>query len=109
MNIQKSIAKKLAKQYLTEEDLIKLLADIIESQPTRRGKQDDEILFEELKKVEGFQDYLSNTLIADKDRYFAAGSPMEQLMTKGAYNRTFYLRSKLREKKEVKLDSPRHA
>lgn len=107
MNIKKNIALKLAKEYLTEDDLTKLLIDCVES--SRRTKQDDELLFDELKKVEGFQDYLSNTLIADKDRYFGAGTPMEQLLVKGAYNRTFYIRSKLREVKEVqKMESPRH-
>jgi hypothetical protein len=51
--------------------------------------------------------------LSDVKRYFAAGSPMEQLQIKGAYNRTLYLRSKLRDsgedKKVVKLDSPRTA
>lgn len=104
-NAQRKLALKLAK-HLTEEDLVQLLVETVESE--RRNKLEDGLLFDELKKVEGFQEYLSNTLAADKDRYFGAGSPMEQLLVKGAYNRTLYLRSKLREPKEVKLDSPRH-
>lgn len=109
MNIKKTILK-LAKQYLTEEDIVSLFTEKFEH--INRSKQEDELLFEDLRKIEGFSEYLTNTLASDKDRYFSAGSPMEQLMVKGAYNRTLYLRSKLRDRKldkEVKLDSPRHA
>lgn len=107
MNIKRNLAKKLAKQYLTEDDLAQLLVEYVES--SNQSKEEIDLMFEDLKKVEGFQEYLSNTLSADKDRYFGAGSPMEQLMVKGAYNRTLYYRSKLREKKGevVKLESPR--
>lgn len=108
MKFTKELAKKLAKQYLSEDELALLLIESIET--VRRNTGDDELLFEELKKMEGFQEYLTNTMVKDKDRYFMAASPMEQLMIKGALNRTLYLRSKLREKKEVvKLDSPRHS
>lgn len=101
------IIKKLAES-LTEDELCSLLIKSVEAK--RQSKEEVELMFNDLKKVEGFQDYLTNTLVADKDRYFGAGSPMEQLMVKGAYNRTLYLRSKLREKKDdVKLESPRHA
>lgn len=104
--MKRNIALKFA-EYLTEDDLCSLLTKHIES--SKRIKTDDDILFEELKKVEGFQEYLSNTIVADKERYFNAGSPMEQLQVKGAHNRTLYLRSKLREKREVvKMESPRH-
>lgn len=96
----------MARQYLTEDDICQLLVDKVSME--RFSTDEEDIMWDELKKIEGFQSYLTNTMVKDKDRYFGATTPMEQLMTKGAFNRTMYIRSKLREKKEVKLDNPRY-
>jgi len=105
--IKKTI-KYLASKFLTQDDFGVLLIDTVER--INRSKEEDLIVLDDVKKVEGFHEYLNNMLDSDIKRYFAAGSPMEQLQVKGAYNRTLYLRSKLREvNKVVKLESPRHS
>lgn len=107
----KKLIKYLAKRFLTEDDFSVLLVDSVEK--TNMSKEEVELLFKDIKNIQGFHEYLNNTLDADIKRYFGAGSPMEQLQVKGAYNRTLYLRSKLREvekpEKPIKLESPRHA
>lgn len=109
MNIKKTLALKLAKQYLTEDDLATLLIESVED--VTQTKEEEEILFEDLRGIEGLHTYLARVMLNDKNRYFAAGSPMEQVLTKGAYNRTMYLKSKLNKKivKPEKLASPRTA
>lgn len=108
MGHTKKLIKYLAKRFLTEDDFGSLLVDSV--QRINRSKEEDITVFKDIKKVDGFHEYLNNTLDSDIKRYFAAGSPMEQLQVKGAYNRTLYLRSKLRESdKPTNLESPRHS
>lgn len=107
MNILKNIIKYLSTKYLTESEISGLLINKVDY--VKRDKKEDDLLFNDLKSVEGFVEYLTNFLYSDRNRYFNATTPMEQLMIKGAYNRIMYLRSKLVEtKSDVKLTSPRH-
>jgi len=55
-------------------------------------------LFSRLAKVEGFNDYLRDTMNRDIRRNFNASSPIEQFTTKGGYARTVYFKSLLKQK-----------
>ena len=69
-------------------------------------------LFKDLAGIDGFHDYLSQALAKDIKTYFQA-SPGAQLMIKGAFNRTLYLKKKLKEvgitaTKKQNIRSKRH-
>lgn len=58
-----------------------------------------------LKGVDGIEEFIRESMSADVKRYFTAGSPMEQLLVKGAYFRMQYLLNLLQKdggKKETK-------
>lgn len=52
-------------------------------------------LFKDLGRVDGFQEYLKDTLINDMKRYFVSQTDKDRDMIKGAFNRTIYIRSKI--------------
>lgn len=63
---------------------------------------DDEIdeeyekkIFKDLKGVDGLVQYLRDAAARDKNRYFAAGSAQEQLIIRGSFARTMYLKAKI--------------
>lgn len=72
-------------------------------------KEDEKKLFEELGAIEGLQEYLRKTLALDMKRHFAA-QPIQQMLIRGAFQRTAFLRKKIseRSKEFTKLSSPRH-
>ena len=58
------------------------------------SKEEESLLYKELGKVEGIQQYLKSTLAQDIKRYFL--SPKEsQEFIKGQYNRTRYIYDKI--------------
>ena len=84
------------KDALTEELLgylyAKKLGDIGEY--SIEPKQEKE-LFDKLKKVEGFADYLRATSAKDIQRYFMAIGDTHRSEVKGAFSRTLHLKNKL--------------
>lgn len=98
---------------IKEEDILNLSAEFYKPKAGIKVDRDSEKkLFEKLAEVEGFADYLREMLSNDIIRYFKATTPMEQLMARGAYSRTLYLKSLLslkKKDKEVKFISKRHA
>lgn len=75
---------------LTELEFINLASTKLKPSHNQYNKEDERKLFDNLVKVDGFTDYLRYTLANDKDRYFTVQTPVEQLITKGAYSRTIY-------------------
>jgi len=57
-------------------------------------KQQEE-LFQDLKEVEGFTDYLKATIAKDIQRHFSAGTEKEQDIIKGATSRTAFFLTNL--------------
>ena len=70
-------------------------------------------IFEELSAIDGLQEYLRRTMAQDMKRHFNV-QPVQQLLIRGAFQRTAFFRKKLRErdkenKKEgKKLTTSRH-
>lgn len=91
----------LEKHPLTEQELLGMYVMSLPKDCEILTKKEDISLFERLSQVEGLSDYLAMTIHKDMQRYFSAGSPMEQIQIKGAASRTIYLKSKLGLKKEV--------
>ena len=58
-------------------------------------------IFKDLATVDGLQEYLSQTLAQDLKRYFQS-PPGAQLLVKGAFNRTLYLKNKIKKHSEVR-------
>lgn len=69
-------------------------------------------LFEKLKDVEGFSDWLRASCSDVIKAYFYATTPMEQLTHRGAYNKLMYMRGLLAEaastEKKPKLKNKRY-
>jgi hypothetical protein len=61
-------------------------------------------VLEEVANVDGFRDYLRETLALDIKRYFFATKEQQELI-KGAYSRTYYLYTTLAKVSEAKIKS----
>ena len=59
-------------------------------------------VIEELRSIQELPDFLRDTMSEDVKRYFNATSPVEQLMTKGAYFRTKWLLNLIAKKGDPK-------
>lgn len=58
-------------------------------------------IFADLKGTDGLVQYLRQSAARDKDRYFGATTKEEQLVIRGAFARTMYLKGKI-----MKADEP---
>jgi hypothetical protein len=65
---------------------------------TSVDKKKERELFESLAHVEGLRDYLRATIADDVKRYYAASTPLEQALIRGASDRTRYFLKLLRER-----------
>lgn len=52
-------------------------------------------IFADLKGTDGLVAYLRESAARDKDRYFGAATPAEQMMIRGSFSRTMYLKGKI--------------
>ena len=104
--------RDLTKEPFSVEELSYMLEKATTSVDSDFSKQEEFRLFKELKSIEGFVEYLKSAAKNDKDRYFGATTPFEQLVIRGSYARTTYLATRVmnadKEKKEVKLDGIRY-
>lgn len=91
--ILSEIFEKTAKD-LTEDELALLLAHSLGLQDEFDAEWERKI-FESLKGTDGFMEYLRVCAARDKDRYFGAAKIEEQLIIRGAFARTMYLKSRL--------------
>jgi hypothetical protein len=79
---------------LTEDELSYMLAcrlgvlDEIDAEYEKK-------IFSDLKGTDGLVQYLREAAARDKDRYFGAQSKEEQLVIRGSFARTMYLKSKI--------------
>lgn len=58
-------------------------------------KAEEELIFRELAKIEGLQEYLRAVMARDMRMYFNSQTPKEQDMVKGAYFRTEWFKKKI--------------
>ena len=80
---------------LTEEELTIMLVKLWDYEDEDVDEKEEEIIFKSLKQVEGFVQFLKSTANRDIKRYFLATTPSEQLMIRGSFSRTNYLRTKI--------------
>ena len=104
--------RDLTKEPFSVEELSLMLEKATNEVDADFPKEEEKRLFNELKNVEGFVVWLKNAAKNDKDRYFGAQTPMEQLVIRGSYARTNYIAARIinsgDENKEVKLDGVRY-
>lgn len=107
---REDIVDYLIKNPPSEFELHMLIISTLDPEPSYDKKEEEE-LFERLSAVDGLNDYLRSTLVRDRNRYFNASSPLEQMQIKGAFSRTAYLKGKLGKPKKtsVKLETKRHS
>ena len=86
----------------TEVELLNMLAEFVEGEGYEFTSKQEEKMFGEVKNVDGFVEYLKDACSKDIKRYFAAATPAEQIMIRGAFSRTNYLRAKIAGEKSRK-------
>lgn len=106
------LTRDLTKEPFSVEELSLMLEKAVGNQDLEYPKEAEKLLFNELKNVEGFIDWLKAAAKNDKDRYFGAQTPMEQLVIRGSYARTNYIATKIvnadKEVEAPKLDGVRY-
>ena len=95
----------------TEEELSYMLVSLLGDEDDELGEKEEQKIFSEAKKVEGLVEYLRRTATKDVKRYFGVPTPHEQLIIRGSFARTLYLKSKIMSggvKKVSKMDGIRN-
>lgn len=94
------------KSTLTVEELSLLLAEKLKDAEPVVDEAQERALFKELKGFDGIVDYLRTTAARDIRRYFGAATKEEQLLIRGAFARTMYLKTKILEggQKKTKIE-----
>lgn len=87
--------RNLSDKPFTEGELSRMLSDLIYVEDVSIDKKFDDEIFKALKGVDGFVEYLRIMTERDIHRYFSAQTPQEQLITRGAFVRAHYLKSKV--------------
>ena len=112
--VRKSRLKKfrdLSSDPFTEQELGYLLAETLSGIEFESDSEAEEKLFSEAKKVEGLVEYLKEAAAKDMQRYFGASTPQEQLIIRGSFARTNYLKSRIisgGKKEKTKLEGLRY-
>lgn len=88
---------------LTVDELCQELASRLFEPSSQVEKEQEEKLFESLKHIEGLQEYLKDTANRDIQRYFGAADDKERNLTRGAFARTAYFLSRIRQAGQDKL------
>ena len=78
----------------TEDELAFMLAEKLGVQDNIDSDYEKKI-FADLKNTDGLVQYLKEAAARDKDRYFGASTPQEQLVIRGAFARTMFLKAKI--------------
>jgi len=82
------------KEEYTEDELSFMLAEklgVLDSIDDEYEKK----IFADLKETDGLVQYLRECAARDKDRYFGATTKEEQLVIRGGFARTMYLKAKI--------------
>lgn len=104
--------RDLSSNPFTEEELSFMLAGLLDDATEDLSDKVQEKMFTELQAITGLVDYLRRSANKDMVRYFGALTPQEQLIIRGAFARTNYLKSKIISGGKVskpKIDGLRYA
>lgn len=95
----------MAAKKWTEAEVLDLYIETVGNPLNIDVDKDSEIiLFKELAKVDGLDEYLRATMGEDIKRAFQSQTDVERAIIKGGYARTMYIRAmlkKVRENKEI--------
>lgn len=80
---------------LTNAQMIEMIARELGTTDGPMDREREDSIMKDMNQVDGLADYLREIAALDKDRYFAASTPQEQLIARGAFIRTVWLRSKV--------------
>lgn len=102
--------RNLSTNPFSEEELSFMLATLLKDEEDFNDEEEKKI-FKRVKEVEGFVEYLRNSAHKDMVRYFGATNPEEQLIIRGAFARTNYLKARISsddKEKKTKLEGVRY-
>lgn len=91
---------------LTEDQVLSLYVDSVDIGDLNISKEFEKKMFEKLSAIEEFPEYLRLTINRDTQRYFSSQTPLEQMMIKGASQRTLFFKSNLIKTKDAKEVKP---
>lgn len=83
---------------------LKDLGKLVMTEGANKALQQEMLL--ELKKIKELPDWLRDVMSEDVKRYFNATTPVEQLLTKGAYFRTKWMLGKILEVNKLPGEKP---
>lgn len=105
--------RNLKEQPFTEEELSFMLSEMFDGEESSFSNKEEIRIFNEAKKIEGLVAYLKATAMKDMMRYFGAQTPQEQLIIRGSFARTNYIKSRIisadKPQKENKLEGIRYS
>lgn len=87
--------RDLSKSPFTEDELCFMLAQKMGDVEPVIEQKDEDSIFKRASEVEGLAMLLKETAYRDIRRYFGATNQNEQMIIRGAFSRTNYLRSKI--------------
>lgn len=93
--VKKTIKKTGLKNYSDAELETELLGRYGELEQYEYDESLERKIFLDLKKVDGFTDYLKVVIAKDILRYFNAIDDVTRHLTRGAYSRTLYLKNRI--------------
>ncbi len=102
---QESITRTFSEDDFSEDILALWLAKKLGVQDTIDTDYEKKI-FADLKETDGLVQYLREAAARDKDRYFGVATKEEQLIIRGAFARTMYLKARISGTEPEKLQFP---
>ena len=100
--------RDLNKEPLTEDELSFMLAELLLDVNDDFTSETEEKIFTQVRGVDGLVSYLRDAANKDMRRYFGATTKEEQLIIRGSYARTNYLRARISGEKKTKIDGIRY-
>lgn len=100
--VSSSNLRDLEMNPLTEEELSYMLVNLLGDMDTYMDPEAEQKIFADLKRVDGFVEYLKIAAMNDMKRHFGAATPKEQDIIRGSFARTNYLKIRIMNEGEKK-------
>ena len=104
--------RDLSSNPFTEDELSYLLVEIMGDVDVDANEEAEDKIFKEARNVEGLIAYLQTAAMRDMRRYFGAQTPQEQMIIRGSFARTNYLKARIsgaEDRKKTKIDGLRYS
>lgn len=103
--IKKESFRDLEKEPYTDQEILDMFIDTLgDLENAYTDENVEKSIFKLMNEVEGVQDYFRSVMRRDIKRYMGAPTTAEQILIRGAFNRTAFMKSRLT-KKETKVKS----